>query len=234
MRVYDQGMAELPEVLREIISDYRSTHESILDHSVTWKPESWKSVESSETEGLLADLASRYNAGVGTIPIISRRDVVELGTTPIRLFLGSMIWGFGTTGYGPSRTSKMIAAAGSDLESRLRSIISAGQSAPGKAWDAITRDAHVKGLGIAFGTKVAYFASLQSDLESPPTLIADMNTSWGIWDVCNGIRRSVEKRASYLDYVGTCHSWAGSTYRPDEIEFALFEHGKRVIAARRK
>ena len=223
-------MAELPEVLRVTIEDFRHSHGSILNHCVIWNPSSWRVVPHPEASDLVMELRAQNPKSSDFYSTISRGDVVRLGTTPGRLFLASMIWGFGPTGYGASRTSEMIIRARSDFPRKIEAIIEAGQESPGAAWDAIVGESHVRGLGIAFGTKLAYFASLQDDSESPATLIADINTSWGIWDLDNQIKRSVEKRASYLTYIETCQAWAGSYCRADEVEYALFEHGKNVRA----
>ncbi|NQW19498.1 MAG: hypothetical protein HQ477_02060 [Chloroflexi bacterium] len=215
-------------MLKITIEAFRADHDSILDHSVSWNPSSWAEVPHPELSKLVADLKSWKKGSSDVSAIISRRDVVQIGVTPGRLFLASMIWGFGTTGYGASRTSDMISGAGADFERKISAIIAGGQESPQAAWDAILGETHVKGLGVAFGTKLAYFASLQSNSESPVTLIADINTSWGIWDLDNEIKRSVEVKSSYLNYVEKTQAWAGECYRSDEIEYALFRHGQNV------
>lgn len=55
---------------------------------------------------------------------ISRGDLVKLAACAKengqiedikRLFIGTMIWGYGTTGYGPWRTARMVASPGYPL-----------------------------------------------------------------------------------------------------------------------
>lgn len=143
-----------------------------------------------------------------------------------------MAWGFGNHGYGPRRTNDILASAEpAEVRASLEGLISASRRNPADAWDAIKVQHRIKGLGAAFGTKVAYFAAFSDeDASQLRPLIADLNTSWAMWDLCR-LPRSVERRSSYLQYVDLAHAWADALdCRPDDIELALFEHGKRVLA----
>ena len=196
---------------------------SVLNHSVTWNPNAWRRGLSNEK--WIADTLDRLQASSESH--ISRQQVSDFAGDLRGLFLASNIWGFGTTGYGPARTARMIASAGDQLVSRLDGVVSASLRGPGEAWDSIRGHHKIRGLGVTFGTKLAYFASLSSDQMERRPLIADINTSWGVWDVAR-IPRSVELRDSYLKYVEYAQQPKFSGYRADEIELALFEIGQKV------
>ncbi|MCD9625631.1 hypothetical protein [Rhabdothermincola salaria] len=222
-------MAELPEAVVRSISDLQSDG-SILHHSVAWNPEAWRAVPLSSTNAFLEDAVDLTVSHPGRI---SRNDVIALGATDERLFLGAMVFGFGPVGYGPHRVGEMVTKTGPTFAERLAAITAAGALGPAESWDAIRSSAsRVTGLGIAFGTKVTYFASLRDSPEKPVSLIADINTSWGAWEAFK-IPRSVEQKGSYLAYVEMARSFEASGFRPDEVEYGLFRYGQQVLAKRR-
>ena len=87
-----------------------------------------------------------------------------------------------------------------------------------------------KEFGPAFATKFAYFGARHQNAKSPIPLIADINTSWGVWELAK-IARSVEKPTGYLQYVELAHEWGVShgEFGADEVERALFEIGKKYV-----
>ena len=93
-----------------------------------------------------------------------------------------------------------------------------------------TKAAKLKHLGPAFATKFAYFGARHQKTESQIPLIADINTSWGSWELAK-IPRSVEQLDGYLRYVKLAHDWGEShgKFGADEVERALFEIGKDYV-----
>jgi hypothetical protein len=200
---------------------------------VKWMPSSWASVPLPGIETFLED-AKSLTRQVGSGDFwISRSNVVELGTDAERLFLASMIWGYGPSGLGPSRVGRIVQDAGKSLSANLVGIVDASHDGPGNAWDAIHHGSKIKGLGTAFGTKVAYFASLQVNRDRPQVLIADINTSWGAYDAWR-IVRSIELRSSYLEYIEKSQALTSLGYRADEIEYGMFIYGKSVLDEQRR
>jgi len=93
-----------------------------------------------------------------------------------------------------------------------------------------TKSAKLKFFGPAFATKFAYFGARHQKATSPIPLIADINTSWGSWELAK-IPRSVEQLEGYLRYVKLAHDWGASygEFGADEVERALFEIGKKYV-----
>jgi hypothetical protein len=92
----------------------------------------------------------------------------------------------------------------------------------------VLRGAHgLRGLGPAFGTKLAYFANYSDEWVDGP-LIADRWTAWTFWAL-NGrwdIRASAEW---YAEYVHCTRAWAARLEsRPDDVERAFFVAGPYV------
>src|ERR1035438_137305 len=162
---------------------------------------------------------------------ISRREVFDRSEgDPVELFLAAMTWGHGTSGYGASRTRRILAAAGrqgiSELVAELRRI---GTEAPKAIWTACQRTQRLRGLGPSFATKVAYFAAYDRVQKRGP-LIADRRTAWALWAL-SGEWDSRSSGQSYGQYVITARDWAESLgAADDDVERALFELGRDVIA----
>lgn len=166
-----------------------------------------------------------------------RRHVLNQGRDPVGLFVAAMIWGFGDRGYGPWRVARILERAGdvNALASHIGGLAGAARHGPAAAWDAMHGEHKLFGLGPAFATKITYFAAVAEwSGSSQIPLIADLNTSWAMWDLVE-VARSVQRRGSYLTYVDLAHRWADvSGCRPDDIERALFEVGKTVQRKQRR
>ncbi len=94
---------------------------------------------------------------------------------------------------------------------------------------AIVSGYKLKGLGPAFGTKVAYFAARTENPlpDRPIPLIADFFTSRAFWHLTGNVG-SVGTAAGYDRYVRTLHRWAATAgVTADHLEWKLFELGKR-------
>jgi hypothetical protein len=214
------------EVLALLDDVFTSFEQRTDDQSIYWSPENWKKASALYvSESCSATLATR-------VPI-TRSDVFALREDPLALFYGAMVFGFGTTGYGASRTSKLVTSNGID---RVRAFPPAIKEAYAigalptmfNSW----RDggsAKLRGLDTAFASKIAYFGIYDREVGDGP-LIADINTAWAIWALA-GIQNSLVSADAYARYVSTALEWAKQLgRRSDDIERCLFSLGKLVSA----
>lgn len=217
----------VPAALADKVAEL-TANKDVLDQDIRWRPEGWDAADLGSLAQHLDLIADASDRSHGSELLIRRRHVAAL-EDPAPRFLAAVIWGFGIVGYGPSRVAKIAADAGPRLDPALEAIDAAARTGEAEAWDAFTGSHKLRGLGPAFATKVAYFASLAvDDSATTAPLIADLNTSWAVWDLV-GLPRSVERRASYLRYVELARQWASDLEcRPDDVEWALFELGKDV------
>jgi hypothetical protein len=218
--------------VREVV-DTNLASSTVLEQPIRWKPAAWKRADLEVIRPEI-DAAEHVSEELEDgRQCIRRKHVLRLRSEfgERGVFAATMIWGYGPVGYGASRTARIVSShSRDDLGRRLAPLAVAASRGPGDAWDAITdKDTRIRGLGTAFGTKVTYFLASSADRPPAPLpLIADINTSWAIWDLC-AIPRSAFGRSNYLCYVETAHRWAQELQCPvDEIERALFEHGKTV------
>jgi hypothetical protein len=221
--------------VREVV-DTNLASSTVLEQPIRWRPAAWKR---PELEVIRPEIEAAEHVSEeleGGWRCIRRKHVLRLRSefSERGVFAGAMIWGFGPVGYGAYRTARIVSSHSRDeLGRRLVPLAVAASRGPEEAWDAITdKETGIRGLGPAFGTKITYFLARGADQPSAPLpLIADINTSWAIWDLC-AIPRSAFGRSNYLRYVETAHHWAQELQCPvDEIERALFEHGKTVREA---
>lgn len=221
-----------PVPIRDLV-EARRDGDTALEQPIRWKPATWSSEELRALKPEIhaaEDISERLEGGWRQI---RRKHVVALSDDlgPRGVFAGAMIWGFGPIGYGASRTARMIAPySRRDLANRLQKFATAAADGPESAWDVVVaKNTKIRGLGPAFGTKVTYFlARAEVEPVLPLPLIADLNTSWAIWDLC-AVPRSAFGRSNYLLYVDIAHRWAEELRCPvDDVERALFEYGKGV------
>ena len=197
----------------------------VLDQAVRWKPVRWRGEVLGQLADCLGSVADVSLPHTSDELLIRRRDVAGIDGLEAR-FLAAMVWGFGLRGYGPARVGAIAHDGGPRLVPSLKGICDAALVGPADAWDAFTRCHKLKGLGPAFATKVAYFASVARGRLDRGPLIADLNTSWAMWDLVR-LPRSVERFDSYVAYIDLAHQWAEEIgCRPDDVERALFEIGK--------
>lgn len=202
---------------------HRDEMGSILQHHVDWKVDRWR--RALPDEGWVTSTLEELHAE--DRHHISRAQVSRFALNPMQLFVASNIWGYGPIGYGPSRVAAIIANNRTHLNESLSGIARAALVGPGNAWDTLAGMHRIRGFGVAFGTKFAYFASLVDPSLDRRPLIADLNTSWALWRVAE-VPRSLEIRERYLDYIEYAHRPEFEGFAPDEIEWALFELGKTI------
>lgn len=220
----DAGQKRVLEKITELKND-----SLVLDQSVSWYPKRW------EVSGL-----ERYHGSVekfsnncprdGENYRISRRNVIEVSKNIDDVFVGSMIIGYGDRGFGPSRVKKILKYNSQIFDRNLHAQYEASKNGPEESWVSHTKTAKLMFLGPSFATKLAYFSARHQKAASPIPLIADINTSWGSWELAK-IPRSVEQLDGYLRYVKLAHDWGAShgEFGADEVERALFAMRKKYV-----
>lgn len=205
----------------------------VRDHRVRFVPTAWD-----------AAVLKRLPTHTVTHAAISRGDVFDIAdqvrerSRPAAdLFTASFVWGIGTTGYGPDRHRKIIAAAGAQLEPALHAALEAGHQdvIAGYATlygghDSQARAAALQPpwmrlhrYGPAFFTKLLYFAV-------PGALILDSVLAAAVHQLC-GIEHLItpdgRPRAwspyRYAVYLNWMHHTAQRLHvEADLLELALF------------
>lgn len=184
----------------------------------------------------LEDLEDRWADDDG----ITRSAVTEVaGTDPVRLLVTSMAWGFGSLPYGPSRTAKMLATP--DVASVLGDIVESARADPGHAFAALFRHGRprIRGLSIAMGSKVLYFAAGGLEARRSDPLIYDANVYWALTNLEGGWPDAPDpaRRMSsedYAGYVATIDGYAEEFgLARDDVEVALFQ-ATRWLRRRRR
>lgn len=205
----------------------------VLSQGIAWRRDHWRTDKLASFQPRLDEIAERSRTGDGDTLVIERRHVFELADgDPVTLFLAAMVWGYGRVGYGPERVGEMVRAAGAELAPRLERQREAARCGPAEAWTSFRSTDRLIRFGPAFASKYAYFAAFESTTDGVKPLIVDINTSWGIWDLVK-LPQSVELKTTYVQYVEAAHHWAEQrNWRADEVEWALFEIGKRVRSHR--
>jgi hypothetical protein len=157
-------------------------------------------------------------------------------SAPVELFLVTMVWGFGATNVRWPGQNTLLADPPRD---KIQAVITAVQTGGALAgWKALFHpDTKIDGLGMAFGTKLLYFAGYESRLRPRP-LILDHNVRVALLDAGTGLCVHPEVRSSdYLDYLELAEAWAstmtfdGVTPGPDVVELALFRRGSVLLEA---
>ena len=169
---------------------------------------------------------------------LTRSDVVDIGgDDEVHLLVASMAWGFGPLGYGAFRTAQMLDGAPEVIRGRLADIGAAARTGePREAFRSLFQRgrAVVRQLSIAMGTKYLYFASSDRQPDGPRPLVYDVNIFRAVRALADGPSappdpRRYTKGVDYERVVCWIHEQAGLfDVAPDDVEFALFEHGKRI------
>ncbi len=213
----------------EVLNKVRSLQKNsaVMSHQVPWNPEIWKSQLLEPFETQISKLADSSRTD-GRNKFLSRDQVIELSDSVEDVFIGSMIFGYGPIGYGPSRVGRVIENNKKVLIKRLHMQYAEAARGPSESWISHTKTDRLIYLGPAFATKFAYFAARKQEATGLIPLIADINTSWAMWWLA-GIPRSIESHDNYMKYVNLAHAWGEDLkcdFGADEIERAIFELGK--------
>lgn len=215
----------------DIIEEIRLSIESfgpVMKQRIPWYPRSW--VGAKKFRGEILELQDLCEID-GHKSSISREQVLSFGATPEKLFIASMVFGYGDRGYGAWRVARVRnLVSGGEFSKAIGGQYAAAALSPADSWNTHTGSERLKFFGPAFATKFAYFAALQQGRDFPMPLIADANTSKAV-NKLFGISRSARSGSSYVQYVDkACEVAAtiGGDTRPDDVERALFEIGKKI------
>ncbi len=148
--------------INKLIMAYKKSERDYLEHSERWSADKWKrSFKGSGLEDFLP-------ASISDLSSVSRRDVQNIfesirspnqasNRQVLQAFIAAMIWGYGTTGYGPYRTQRILSSSRDERVKILRDVWDHARSGYSDAYKCLKSKIH--GLGPAFGTKFIYFAS---------------------------------------------------------------------------
>jgi hypothetical protein len=142
------------------------------------------------------------------------------------LFLGTMIWGYGTTGYGPWRTAEMFNTPNfSEIVEKSIQYIAQGEIF--NAYNIFS----VNRCGPPFFTKYFYFCGYGIGIKNYP-LILDTRVWEALRDRIKIDTTEFVKKSTwwypegYVRYVDTLHEWAEELgCEAHNIEFVLFQLG---------
>jgi hypothetical protein len=141
----------------------------------------------------------------------------------LEAFVTVMAWGFGTVGYGPYRTRRIIDST-PEAASRLHRVATALQrEGVIKAYELFSTSCRLMYLGPSFGTKFLYFAQPASGART--ALIHDaLVTAWFSRQLGLDISSPSWDVAMYRRYLDMVARWADALgCEPDDIEYAIFQ-----------
>jgi hypothetical protein len=177
---------------------------------------------------------SHFPAHAGTIrgmpQLLDRQSVRVIashaadGSTQAEAALvATMAWGFGSVGYGPFRTERMLRAT-PDAATRLRNVAASIRDEGAlAAYARLASDCRIKGLGPAFGTKFLAFS--QPAGHSPVALIHDELVSrWLAREGRSDLSQTGWSTSTYAAYLDQMHRWADAIKEdPETIEYLIFQ-----------
>ncbi len=184
-------------------------------------PENWLStIQLDEMQMLL----QRYPTAIrrfDIVPLAREANETETPSAIRILFLATMLWGYGTVGYGPWRMAHITSNI-EQLDEVLFNSLRAIKRGSVRTAFTVFQDAHIPFLGPAYFTKYLYFAGLGCGIDHYP-LILDTRILQSL-SALIGKRTFAEGTVEdYKNYVMTLHEWAEMLdCRADSIEYLLF------------
>ncbi|MGW2074940.1 8-oxoguanine DNA glycosylase OGG fold protein [Streptomyces sp. NPDC001953] len=177
---------------------------------------------------------------VGKWPWVDRRKVFSIVREADtvegrrRLLVAALVWGTGTKARSVERRAQIFRhSPGTDIDARLDAALEALQERGAiEAYWALNNDQHIRYLGAAFFTKVLYFAGHESPAGPYRPVILDSVVSQALKDLKavdadwpeNGW--TTDQYRQYLEGVHDLAQRRGVL--PDQVEAALFFHGKQL------
>ena len=187
---------------------------------IDWRRDHWVAAFPEHTDFLLG-LPDRVDrASVAAVCTHAS----ESDEAPVRAFIATMTWGFGTVGYGPHRTRRILEAT-PDAARRLRELARVvTDSGPDNAYRRMCRDEdlRLKFLGPSFGTKYLHFC--QPAEKRPRALILDAFVAGWLRDHCGVVLDPVPfDPPTWRRYLRLMHEWAQALgIDPEELEYCIF------------
>lgn len=199
--------------------------------SFPWKPASWK-----EHMHDLPEVVDALDRMPERVDRNSTRELVlgelEAGHV-LTAFVGAMVWGYGTAGYGPVRTRWVLTGTKTkpSEEAVLPSVagmLSAGatfvrENGPVEGFRFMNNENRIKHLGAAHFTKWLYFASAVSsadDAGAAPILDAQV-ADWLLAEAA--LLLDTSRTSSYERYVQVLNDWGDEYGRTAvQVEKVIF------------
>jgi len=185
---------------------------------ILWSQKSWKKQLPS------------YSQFLDSLPNpISRRDVQYRAQQASRgecqaveAFLISMVWGYGPTGYGPWRTSRVLNENHDAAQRLLRTANAESMENEERSYIHLAKESRLTFLGPAFGTKYLYFISKRPPIELP--LILDAVVSRALLELAGvAISAKTWNPSAYQNYLALLRGWAAEiSVSPPDVERVLF------------
>lgn len=155
------------------------------------------------------------------VPLAREACETETPAAVRQLFLATMMWGYGTVGYGPWRMAHITANI-EQLDEVLFNALRAIKRGSVHTAFSTLQEAHIPFLGPAYFTKYLYFAGLGCGIDRYP-LILDTRILQSLSALLGKGTFSDGTVDDYHNYVVTLHEWAEMLdCRADSIEYLLF------------
>jgi hypothetical protein len=209
-----------PEAITELIAEWK-TEKKPEQKRISWNRERWQALDPRYPK-----IASHKTFIAGLPNRIGREDVrgyaagaAKSPDRAVEAFIASMVWGFGSTGYGVYRTNRIL-TVNPDAPERLHSVAQILTSdGPVEGYRAMANEQRLKWLGPAFGTKYLYFCSADDN----PALVLDALVAVWLNQHCGtNLRPWQWSTLQYEKYVTDMASWAGRTCTSVELETIVF------------
>lgn len=218
---------EMPSELAGILATEPSPQGSFPWHRQPWREQMH---DLPDVLAILDSLPERVDRHSTREVVLSE---LEAGRT-LPAFVSAMIWGYGTTGFGPVRTRWILTGVGdrralqapvvSSVAERLNTgALTARQMGPLEAFRVLNNHGSVKHLRSAYFTKWLYFTSALRGPDDPAAApIIDSKVAGWIRQQ-TGISLDVHSTASYSEYLELLTGWAKRYQRsPIQVEKAIF------------
>lgn len=184
-------------------------------------PENWlHAIELDEMRAVLQRFPTSLRR-FDIVPLAREASETETPSAIRQLFLATMLWGYGTVGYGPWRMAHITSNI-KQLDDVLFNALRAIKYGNVRTAFSVLHDAHIPFLGPAYFTKYLYFAGLGCGIDHYP-LILDTRILQSLSALIGKRTFSEGTVNDYHNYVVTLHEWAEMLdCRADSIEYLLF------------
>ena len=186
--------------------------------SIPWNPDSWKA------------WLPEFSTLIDSLPMpISRKDVEKWTRQAnagehdaVQAFVVSMVWGYGTTGYGPWRTQRVLTKNPEVFPRLVRAADIERRSGDLAAYSYMALEGRLKFLGPAFGTKFLHFVSERAPSKQP--LILDAVVSRALMELAGlSVASTAWSDQTYLSYLKVVRAWSDDLkVDPPDLERILF------------
>ena len=220
MAVENEDTVSALDTAAALVIQWRATN-SVPQAAFGWPRQRWIRMF-PEHEGALQAMPDKLDR------TSVRQVCLTAGTssaTAEQAFLAIMAWGFGTVGFGPFRTRRILAST-PGAASRLAKVIEtlvAADAVTAYARLASTGDCNLRYLGPAFGTKFLFFC--QPDERKPRALVLDsLVAAWLKREGAANYDPIPWSTPTYRAYLDLMHGWASSlACDPEDLEYCIFQ-----------